>query len=78
MPALNGRERAIIFLNDYKAGTRLDPTLTSFLNPGYRREYYRLIDIIRLCNGELTDIVMIIKEQVKQEELRFGWMRTKG
>jgi hypothetical protein len=72
--ALSGRERAVLFLREYKDGTSLDPSGVgvAFLTPKEHREYARLIDVIRLCNNELSDIVMIVKEQVTQEELRFS------
>ena len=73
MQALSGRERALLFLREYKDGTNMDPggVGVAFLSHHEHREYARLIDLIRFCNNELADIVLIVKEQVTQEELRF-------
>lgn len=76
MTALSGRERAIVFLREYKDGKTLDPTGVAFFSDQERREYGRLIDVIRLCNGDLANIALIIKEQVAQEELRFRYLQT--
>jgi hypothetical protein len=70
--ALTARERAILFLQAYKAGETTDPY--DEVRSGIDREYERLMDIVRFVNGELADCVLIIREQVTQAELRLAWM----
>lgn len=74
LQALSGRERAILFLREYKDGTNSEPN-TSFLSERERREYAGLFHIIRLCNNEFAEVILLADEQVKQEELRFNAMR---
>lgn len=73
LTALSGRERAILFLREYKDGTNLDPggAGVAFLTAKEHNEYARLISLIQFCNDELADIVLIVREQLAQEELRF-------
>lgn len=75
LQALSRRERALLFLREYKDGTNQDPGAVAFLAAKERHEYARLIDVIRFCNGELADIVLIVREQVTTEEMRFNALR---
>jgi hypothetical protein len=76
LQALSGRERALLFLREYKDGTNRDAGVgVAFAAASEHREYARLIDLIRVCNNELADLVLILKEQLAQEELRFNAMK---
>ncbi len=72
--ALSGKERTILFLREYKDGVTAEPN-ASFLTGREFDEYRRLYNIIRFCNDELGDLVLILREQVTEEELRFNAMR---
>jgi hypothetical protein len=75
MQALSGRERALLFLREYKDGVTREITTPQFLNPKEHNEYARLVNSIAACNNDLGDLVLILKEQVAQEELRFNAMK---
>jgi hypothetical protein len=73
--ALSGRERALLFLREYKDGVTREITTPQFLSQREHNEYARLVNMIAACNNVLGDLVLILKEQVAQEELRFNAMR---
>lgn len=74
--ALTPRQKAILFLHEYKVDNTRDPRDVVRLAQGQTTEFNRYIDILRFVNGDLADIVLILREQVAQQELRFAYLQA--
>jgi hypothetical protein len=68
MNGLNGRERALLVLRNFKAGKHQDALLGYGMDDYDRREYNRLIGLIRACNTELASCIMVLHQQLRTYE----------
>jgi hypothetical protein len=75
-PALSAKERAILTLQDYKAGREQDHKLLSSAPEKQADEFNRYIGLMNAANGELGLVIALLKERVEQEELRLAWLET--
>ena len=78
MPALSAQERAVMMLHDFKAGAPQDLTLLHSAPSSQASELNRLIGLMSAANGDLAHITVIVRERVRQEEIRFSlleWAR---
>jgi hypothetical protein len=75
-PALSAKERAILTLQDYKAGRDQDHKLLSSAPDSQADEFNRYIARMNAANGELGLVIAFLKERVEQEELRLAWLET--
>jgi hypothetical protein len=73
--ALSGREAAIIALRTYKESRPPDAAFAMRLQGHEINEYNRLLAIMNLVNDELADIILVVREQVAQVELRLVLLR---
>lgn len=74
LPALSAQERAIMMLRDFKAGESQDRTLLNTAPDGQAKELNRLIGLMNAANGDLAHVIVLIRERVRQEDLRLGWL----
>jgi hypothetical protein len=75
-PALTAKERAILTLQDFKAGREQDHKLLSSAPEKQADEFNRYIGLMNAANGELGLVIAFLKERVEQEELRLAWLET--
>jgi hypothetical protein len=75
LPALSAKERAILMLRDFKAGKPQDRQLLNTAPDGQTFALNRLISLQNAANGDLAYLILIIRERVRQDDLRLGWLR---
>jgi hypothetical protein len=75
LPALSAKERAILMLRDSKAGRPQDRQLLTTAPDRQTSELNRLIGLMNAANGDLAHLIVIIRERVRQDDLRFGWLQ---
>lgn len=73
-PALTGKEAAKLDLANYKAHRPYDSLVANALQSGQIVEYNHLVGIMNLVNGELADVMLVVREQVTQQALRLAWL----
>ena len=74
LPALSAQERAGLILRSFKADKPQDPVLLSTAPVRQTRELNHLIGLMNAANGDLAHLIVIIRERVRQEDLRFGFL----
>jgi len=74
LPGLTAKERAILGLRDFKADKPQDRQLLNTAPDRQTPELNRLIGLMNAANGDLAHLIVIIRERVRQEDLRFGWL----
>ena len=74
LPALSAKERAILMLRDFKAEKPQDRQLLHTAPERQTIALNRLIGLMNAANGDLAHLIVIIRERVRQEELRLGWL----
>jgi hypothetical protein len=74
LPALSPQERAVLMLRDLKSEKPQDRQLLNTAPDRQTPELNRLIGLMNAANGDLAHLIAIIRERVRQEDLRFGWL----
>src|SRR5688572_32463859 len=75
MPALTGRERALlVVLKAFKEGGRHDRTLAYGMNRAESEEYSRLMRLLNVCNTELVSLILAIKLSIDMLNIRLAWL----
>ena len=74
LPALSAKERAVLMLRDFKAEKPQDRQLLNTAPDRQTSELNRLIGLMNAANGDLAHLIAIVRERVRQEDLRFGWL----
>jgi hypothetical protein len=75
-PALTAKERALLTLQDYKAGREQDHKLRDTAPESQADEFNRYIARMNAANGELGLVIAFLAARVEQEELRWAWLET--
>ncbi len=75
-PALTAKERARLVLQHYKDRTNEEPAIRLTMPSSQVNEFNRLIRLLRAIDQELGYAAIIIAEQVKQLDLKYGWMMS--
>ena len=76
LPALSGRERAILAVHNYKEGKPADDTLRYGMSRPDAVEYNRLIGVMNACNGEIGTVVLLLSRTLDSLEVREAWLLT--
>ena len=74
LPALSAKERAILMLHDFKTDKPQDRQLLNTAPERQTAELNGLIGLMNAANGDLAHVIIMIRERVRQEELRLGWL----
>jgi len=74
LPALSVQERAILILRNFKADKPQDRVLLNAAPDKQAPALNRLIGLMNAANGDLAHVITIIRERVRQEDLRFSWL----
>jgi hypothetical protein len=74
LPALSAEERAILMLRDFKADKPQDRSLLRTAPDRQTSELNRLVGMMNAANGDLAHVIVVIRERVRQEDLRFNWL----
>ena len=74
MPALSGRERAIIVLRNFKEGKPQDHGIARGMSPEEARVYNQLMRLINVCNQDLVSLIGLIGQSVERQSLRLAWL----
>lgn len=74
LPLLSAKERALIVLRKFKAGERQDRALLDTAPEDQASEYNRLNGMINAANGDLANIILVIRERAVQERMRLSWL----
>ena len=74
LPALSVQERAILMLRNFKADQPQDRQLLNAAPEQQTAALNRLIGLMNAANGDLAHVIVIIRERVRQEDLRFAWL----
>lgn len=75
LPGLSAKERAILTLRDYKADKPQDRRLLQTAPESQTGELNRLIGMMNAANGDLAHLLLVIRERVRLDELRLGWLQ---
>jgi hypothetical protein len=75
LPALSAKERAILMLRDYKAEKPQDRQLLNTAPEAQTIALNHLVGLMNAANGDLAHVIVIIRDRVLQEGLRFGWLQ---
>ena len=75
-PALSAHERAMLALEACKSEAQPPIVIYTTMPPGQAREFNRKMAIINAINVELAAVTFGLREQVRQIDLRYGWMMT--
>jgi hypothetical protein len=76
MPALSGKERALLVLRNLKEGKPQDPMIARGMLPQEASEYNRLIRLMNACNGELVTLIVFVGQGIEKLSIRMGWLFT--
>jgi hypothetical protein len=76
MRLLTPKERGIMTLRDFKAGKGQDRNLLRVAPDKQTDEINRYIGMMNAANGDLSNIILVIRERVRQEELRYYWLES--
>ncbi|MPZ51034.1 MAG: hypothetical protein GEU75_17320, partial [Dehalococcoidia bacterium] len=74
MPALSGRERAIIVLRNFKEGKPQDQGIVRSMSQQDALSYNYLMRLINVCNQELVSLIGLIGQSVERQSLRLVWL----
>ncbi len=74
LPALSVQERAALILRNFKVDKPQDRLLLNAAPDRQAAALNRLIGLMNAANGDLAHVIVIIRERVRQEDLRFGWL----
>ncbi len=74
--ALTPKERAILVLRSWKAGKEPNRQLLSSTSQQEAYEYNRLVDLVQVATGDLTQYLLCIHLLAGQLEIRFSWFLT--
>ena len=74
LPALSAQERAILGLRNFKADKPQDRQLLNTAPARQTAALNRLIGLMNAANGDLAHVIVIIRERVRQENMRYGWL----
>jgi hypothetical protein len=71
---LSARERGLLTLRDYKEGKPQDRAILDAAPSQQTTELNGYIRMINAANGEISSILLVIRERVVQEELRWSYL----
>jgi hypothetical protein len=75
-PALSAHERGMLALEASKAGHKPDVVIYTTMPSAQARAFNRMTNVINAINIELAAVIFVLREQVKQIDLRYNWMLT--
>ncbi|MEX2227485.1 MAG: hypothetical protein WEB52_13665, partial [Dehalococcoidia bacterium] len=75
LPLLTPKERGIMTLRDFKAGKEQDRNLLRAAPDRQTNEINRYVGMMNAANGDLANVILVIRERARQEELRLNWLR---
>jgi hypothetical protein len=75
LPALSAQERVLLMLRDSKAEKPQDRQLLNTAPDRQTSELNRLIGMMNAANGDLAHLIVIIRERVRQDDLRLDWLQ---
>ena len=75
LPALGANERAVLMLRDFKAERPQNRQLLDTAPVAQAEELNRLIGLMNAANGDLAHLIVMIGQQARQEDLRFGLLQ---
>jgi hypothetical protein len=74
--ALTPKERAILVLRAWKAGREPNRQLLTSTSQQEAHEYNRLVDLLQIATGDLTQYLVCIHLLAGQLEIRLSWYLT--
>ncbi len=75
-PALTAKERAIMALQHYRAGTEEDPAIRATIPFRQWDEFNRLLRLTSAVNTEVAYVLMLVNAQVRQVDIKYGWLMS--
>ena len=74
LPALSAQERVRLMLRDFKASKPQDRSLLNTAPDRQTPEINHLIGLMNAANGDLAHVILLLRERVRQEDLRYGFL----
>jgi len=75
-PAFTAKERAVLTLKAQRDGRPEDVMVRITMPQSQSDEYYRLLRLVHAANTGLAPVLLMMREQVTQLELRHAWLVT--
>ncbi|OAI40636.1 hypothetical protein AYO38_05640 [bacterium SCGC AG-212-C10] len=73
-PTLTAKERALIVLRDHKEGRPVDHSIYLAMPRNQATEFNRLLSLLRVANGALASLIVLLESRTETLETRLGWM----